>query len=124
MLPAFQFVTLLFDPSYLLTGDGAGSVTPSNGGVGVTLMVAWPIVKLINEYGLLTMISFVIFYMSGIVGNFNLPLKVTLSIVYFFTGGYLLTPNLVGLLAILCFIVAPMKGQQLHARHLLRQRPV
>jgi len=124
MLPALQFVTLLFDPSYLLTGDGAGSVTPSNGGVGVTLMLAWPIVKLINEYGLLTMTSFVIFYMSGIVGNFNLPLKVTLSIVYFFTGGYLLTPNLVGLLAILCFIVAPMKGQQLHARHLLRQRPV
>jgi hypothetical protein len=124
MLPAFQFVTLLFDPSYLLTGDGAGSVTPSNGGVGVTLMLAWPIVKLLSEYGLLTMASFVIFYMSGIVGNFNLPLKITLSIVYFFTGGYLLTPNLVGLLAILCFIVAPMKGQQLHARRLLRQRPV
>jgi hypothetical protein len=124
MLPAFQFVTLLFDPSYLLTGDGAGSVTPSNGGVGVTLMVAWPIVKLLNEYGLLTMTSFVIFYMSGMAGNFNLPLKVTLSIVYFFTGGYLLSPTLVGLLAILCFIVAPMKGQQLHARHLLRQRPV
>ena len=50
------------------------------------------------------MISFIIFYMSGIAGNFNLPLKIALSIVYFFTGGYLLTPNLVGLLAILCFI--------------------
>ena len=124
LLPALRFVTLLFDPSYLFIGDGAGSVTPSNGGVGVTLMLAWPIVKLLSEYGLLTMISFIIFYMSGIVGNFNLPLKVTLSIVYFFTGGYLLTTTLVGLLAILCFIVTPMKGQQLHARHLLRQRPV
>jgi hypothetical protein len=119
MLPAFQFVTLLFDPSYLLTGDGAGSVTPSNGGVGVTLMLAWPIVKLLSEYGLLAMVSFIIFYMSGIAGNFNLPLKVTLSIVYFFTGGYLLTPTLVGLLAILCFIVVPVKGQQHHARRLL-----
>ena len=124
MLPASQFVTLLFDPSYLLIGDGAGSATMSDSRVGVTLMMPWPIVKVINEYGLLTMVSFVIFYMSGIVGNFNVPLKITLSVVYFFTGGYLLSPTLVELLAILCFIVAPTKGEPLNARHLLRQRLV
>ena len=49
MLPAFQFVTLLFDPSYLLTGDGAGSITMSDGRVGVTLAVAWPIVKALKR---------------------------------------------------------------------------
>jgi hypothetical protein len=62
--------------------------------------------------------------MSGIAGKFNIPLKATLSVVYFFTGGYLLSPVMVELLVILCFIVSPMKGQQFHARHVLRQRPV
>jgi hypothetical protein len=123
MLPALQFLTLLSDPSYLVTGDGAGSVAPSTERV-ETLMTAWPMLKLIKEYGLLSMISFSIFYMSGIAGKFNIPLKATLSVVYFFTGGYLLSPVMVELLVILCFIVSPMKGQQFHARHVLRQRPV
>lgn len=122
MLPALQFLTLLADPSYLFTGDGAGSVAPSTGRV-ETLMTAWPMLKLTKEYGLLSMISFSIFYMSGIVGRFNIPLKAALSVVFFFTGGYLLNPVMVELLVILCFIVSPTEGQQFHARHLLRQRP-
>jgi hypothetical protein len=110
-LPAFQLITLLSDPSYLLMGDGAGSISPSNGRA-VPAMVAWPIVKLVSEYGLVALISFLVFYLLAIAGNFNLPLKIALSVVYFFTGGYLLSPTLVELLAILCVVVVPVKDIQ------------
>ena len=52
----------------------------------------WPFVKLRREYGLVAMISFLVLYLVGIIGNSNLALKVTLTFVYFFTGGYLLSP--------------------------------
>ena len=84
-LPLKEFQTLLHDPSFVLTGSGAGSTPPSAGGV-------WPFVKLHREYGLVAMISFLVLYLVGIIGNSNLALKVTLTFVYFFTGGYLLSP--------------------------------
>jgi hypothetical protein len=111
LLPGFQLIALLSDPSYLLMGDGAGSINPSNGRA-VPAMVAWPIVKLVSEYGLVALISFLVFYLLAIAGNFNLPLKIALSVVYFFTGGYLLSPTLVELLAILCVVVVPVKDFQ------------
>jgi hypothetical protein len=110
-LPAFQLMALLSDPSYLLMGDGAGSITPANGRA-VPAMVAWPIVKLVSEYGLVASIAFLVFYTLAIAGNFNLPLKIALSVVYFFTGGYLLNPTLVELLVILCVVVVPVKDSQ------------
>jgi hypothetical protein len=106
LIPASQFLVLMFDPSYLLMGSGPGST-------GLELGSAWPILKLTSEYGLLTMVSFLILYGVGIIGNFNLPLKVALSVVYHFTGGYLLNPIMVELVVILCFIPFPVRRASL-----------
>jgi hypothetical protein len=109
LLPALRLIDLMFDPTYLLIGDGAGAVTPAANAttVGELTMNAWPFVKIINEYGLLAMLSFVVFYGVGIVGNFNVALKVALSVVFLFTGGYLLNPPVVELMALLCFMIIP-----------------
>jgi hypothetical protein len=100
--PATVLLSLLSDPSFFLTGTGAGSSKALAGSI-------WPIVKLLQEYGLISMTSFVIFYLCCIFGNFNLPLKVALSIVYHFTGGYLLNPVMVELIAITCVIAVPIR---------------
>jgi len=55
-------------------------------------------------------------YLTGVVGAFNLPLKVALSLIFNFTGGYLLNPVMVELIAILFFITPP--------RHQLRSARV
>ncbi|MBV8359649.1 MAG: hypothetical protein JO189_17190 [Deltaproteobacteria bacterium] len=110
--PALYFVELASDPSYILAGDGAGAISALSFGEFNNLpMNPWPIVKLLNEYGLLAVISFVILYIVAIAGNFNVPLKVALSIEYLFTGGYLLSPAMVELLVILCFVVAPARQE-------------
>jgi hypothetical protein len=102
-LPLKEFQTLLFDPSFVWTGGGAGSIPPSAGNV-------WPFVKLLREYGLLAMISFLVLYIVGLASNSNFALKVALSIVYFFTGGYLLSPTLANLVILFCFILIPNNG--------------
>lgn len=111
LLPAMRLIDLIMDPSYLFVGDGAGSVTPSNNAtvVGEMLMNAWPFVKLVNEYGLLAMVSFGVFYGLGIIGNFNVALKVVLSFTFFFTGGYLLNPPVVELIALTCVMIVPTR---------------
>ncbi len=101
LMPAAEFGRLLSHPSYYLAGDGAGAISPLEAGN------PWPLVKVFREYGLVAMILFLAFYLVGIVGPSNLPLKVALSIVYFFTGGYLLSPALDGLIIMLCFVLAP-----------------
>ena len=100
-LPLKEFETLLLDPSFVWTGSGSGSIKPSAGNV-------WPFVKLHHEYGLLAMISFIVLYLVGI-GNSNLALKVPLTIIYFFTGGYLLSPALANFVILFCFILTPNK---------------
>jgi len=106
LMPAAEFGRLLSDPSYYLLGDGAGSISPAEAGN------AWPLVKVFREYGLVAMILFLAFYMVGIIGQSNLPLRVALSIVYFFTGGYLLSPAMDGLIIVACFILAPMNTER------------
>jgi hypothetical protein len=101
LLPASQLVNLLTNPDYLIRGTGAGSTNTDFGS-------AWPVVKLMSEYGILAMIAFVCLYIRGIGGSFNLPLKVALSVAYNFTGGYLLNPILVEVLVVLCFIITPV----------------
>ena len=59
LVPAGQLVTLLFDPSFFLVGTGAGSTT-------LALGMAWPVLKLLNEYGLLTTILYVTLYLMAI----------------------------------------------------------
>jgi hypothetical protein len=38
------------------------------------------------------------------VGNFNVPLKVAVTIIYQFTGGYLLSPVMLEFIVLLCVI--------------------
>ncbi len=116
LLPAQELLDLVTDPSYIFTGTGSGSITTSAGS-------AWPSVKLLNEYGLLVTLSFVVFYLTCIWGDFNVPLKIALSVAFHFTGGYLLNPIMVEFLALFCIIIAPMRvaqGMPLpHTRHWL-----
>jgi hypothetical protein len=115
LLPAMRLQTLATDPSYLVVGDGAGSGDPKKAAnsARTPVMNAWPIVKLIQEYGLLTMISFVLLYVTGIAGDFNVPLKAALSVIFLFTGGYLLSPIMVELLLLFCFVLAPPRSNKI-----------
>lgn len=103
-VPATELIARMSDPSYFFTGTGPGSTTLALGN-------PWPIVKIINEYGFLTMISFVIFYISVLRSNtYDLPLKIALSFIFNFTGGYLVDPFMVNFLAILCMCQMPKKA--------------
>jgi len=102
--PAKDFISLLSNPAFLFSGTGAGSSSVLLGATST-----WPMVKILQEYGLVTMTSFVMFYLCCIVGNFNVPLKISLSVIYGFTGGYLLSPAMVELLALTCFMVVPLR---------------
>ena len=101
MVPAEQFIRLLFDPSFLLTGTGAGSTTSAFGN-------AWPVVKLINEYGLLTTILYVALYLMAIARSFNVPLAIAISLIFHFTGGYLLDACVVQFMAVIFCMVVPL----------------
>ncbi len=105
LIPAADLLRLLTDPAHLIKGTGAGSTTENAGSL-------WPIAKLLQEYGLATMASFIIFFLFGIVGSFNIPLKVALAITYNFTGGYLLNPVMVELLSLLCVIFVPIRPSE------------
>ena len=133
-MPASRLAELAFDPSYVFLGDGSGEV--SQGGPStlaatasksakalykaygghVAAMNPWPVVKLLNEYGLLATMAFVALYLTGVAGKFNVPMKVALSIVYFFTGGYLLSPPMVELVIFFCFMFAPASAGYERAR--------
>lgn len=101
LIPAGQFIKLLFDPSHFLTGTGAGSTTAALGN-------AWPVLKLLNEYGLLTTILYVTLYMMAFARSYNLPLAVAISLIFHFTGGYLLGGFTVQFMAIIFCMVVPI----------------
>jgi hypothetical protein len=100
VVPAADFQKLLFDPTLIFIGNGAGS-TP------VTVGQVWALAKLLREYGLLAMTSFLVLYLLGVSQPSNVPLKVALSITYFISGGYLHQPALANLLILFCFILIP-----------------
>ena len=60
LVPAIRFAALVFDPSYIFSGDGGGAITKTELSTiaGNPGMLSWPILKLIYEYGLLAMVSF------------------------------------------------------------------
>lgn len=101
-LPAEMLVQFMFDPAFFVTGYGAGASSAWLDGS----LSMWPMVKLVSEYGLIAMVSFVTLYVMGIAGRrpSNVPLKISLSIIYLFTGGYLLSPVLPELIILLCFM--------------------
>ena len=113
-LPAERFMALVSDPSYIFIGDGGGASTPPSWmkGGNSPLMSTWPTVKLVNEYGLLSMLAFLTLFMTGMLGRVNLPLKAALSTAFLFSGGYLLNPVMVELLALFCFIISPAEQDQ------------
>lgn len=95
-----EFTRFLFNPSFLITGDGAGS-TPAG--------QFWPLLKLLREYGLLATVLFLIFYVRGMISNIAIALRISLSVIYHFTGGYLLSPIMVELVVLFLFILAPVE---------------
>jgi hypothetical protein len=97
LLPAMTLIERLSDLSYFLIGDGAGSIDRR--------MLAWPLLKVLTEYGLVAMASFAALYVISVWGADNFALKVALSVVYLFTGGYLLDPAMLELLVLLLFII-------------------
>lgn len=114
--PAARLVELAFDPAYFISGDGAGTViqkvaTTANGApaTGRAVMNPWPMVKILDEFGLLSMVAYLALYLLAIAGNFNLPLKIALSVEFLLTGGYLVSPAMVGLLVLLFFVATPAK---------------
>ena len=122
LMPAQRFGELVFDPTYIFLGNGAGKIAESAHKKPKSqkdlqaayskqnaVMNPWPIVKLLDEYGLLSVFAFAALFLTGVRGNFNLPLKVAMSVVYMFTGGYLLSPIMVELVVILCFMFVPLQ---------------
>jgi hypothetical protein len=99
LIPAQQFLKLLLDPSHFLTGTGAGSTTAVFGS-------PWPVLKLMNEYGLLAAILFVALYLMAIWRSDNVPLAIAFSIIFHFTGNYLLDGVIVQVIAVI-FCMAP-----------------
>ncbi|MGE4047309.1 MAG: hypothetical protein AB7F35_20775 [Acetobacteraceae bacterium] len=97
LLPAMMLIERLSDISYFVIGDGAGSIDRR--------MLAWPLLKVLTEYGLVAMASFTALYVISVWGADNFALKVSLSVVYLFTGGYLLDPVMLEILVLLLFIL-------------------
>jgi hypothetical protein len=109
-LPLQQFLILLNDPSYLLIGAGPGSSSvPIYGNT-------WPMVKLLREYGLLATTAFLVLYIVVVVDHPALALKVSLSVMYLFAGGNLLTPPAANLVILLLFILIPRRRELSKAR--------
>jgi hypothetical protein len=97
--PATELVNSVFDLSAGgWIGNGAGSSPRGQ---------IWPLLKVLREYGPLAMMSFLALYVVGIAKSANLALMVSLSIIYNFTGGYLLSPVMAGFVMLFCFILTP-----------------
>ena len=72
--------------------------------------MAWPVLKLINEYGLLTAILYVALYLMSFARSYNVPLAVAISLTFHFTGGYLLDAIIVQFMAVIFCMVVPRRG--------------
>ena len=100
IVPATQFVAHFFDPTYFFYGAGPGTTLTEVDG---------PLVKVLNEYGVLAMVAYVLFYTICIWRIPNRSLKFSLSVIFLFTGGYLLNPIMVEMLYVLFFAVQPLQ---------------
>ena len=86
IMPADELGIALVDPNYLITGIGAGQLDKETTGS------AWPVVKLITEYGFLAMVSYLVLLLVSLIRGPNRPLSIGLLIIFQLTGGYLLNP--------------------------------
>jgi hypothetical protein len=102
IVPAAALIERINDPAYVLHGTGAGSTGAT------ALGNAWPMVKIINEYGFVAMVSFMVLFFAAIAENsYDIPLKVALSFIFHLTGGYLLDAFIVNFVALLCMSHPP-----------------
>jgi len=101
--PILWLGRLIMDGRYFFRGDGAGSVSEDVG-------AAWPTVKLAYEYGLAAAVMYLLFIVTTM-RRATLPvLMIPLLFVHQLTGGYLVQPAWIGLIASLCtmFVVTPV----------------
>jgi hypothetical protein len=110
LLPPLSLAAYASDPAYFFVGDGAGSITVTDG-------VAWPLLKLTKEYGLCAALMFAALYWAACAGRFNIGLKVSASIIFNFTSGALLSPHGVPYLLLLFTLYRPMRSD-LHPQEL------
>jgi hypothetical protein len=102
--PAERLVVVLNDPGQLVTGMGAGQLDESSGN-------AWPAVKLIQEYGMLVTVLYLVLFIVAIWRSPNLPLKIGIFVVFHLTGGYLLNPIMQETVVLLCTIMVQRRVQ-------------
>jgi hypothetical protein len=102
VVPLNSLIELLSDPTYLFTGTGAGST--------FDLGSAWPVLKLTNEYGVITMLAFVFLYASAFFGSYNIPIKIAATIIFHFTGGYLHDSLIVQFFTLIFCMTEPVRG--------------
>ncbi|WP_428491968.1 hypothetical protein [Rhodopila sp.] len=100
VVPATQFMEHFFDPTYLFYGAGPGSTVNEVDG---------PIVKVLNEYGVLAVLAYVLLYTVFVWRTPNRSLKFSLSVIFLFTGGYLLNPIMIEMLYVLFFAAQPRR---------------
>ena len=100
--PLVWLLRLIMDGSYFFKGNGAGSVTEDVGS-------AWPVVKLTYEYGLAASAMYLVFIFTNVRRATMSMLMIPLLVVHQVTGGYLVQPAWIGLMALLCtmFVVRP-----------------
>jgi hypothetical protein len=99
--PLMQLQGVIQDPSSILFGAGAGTITGTAS--------SWPLVKLAYEYGFLTMMTFMAFLVTCFINPPIAPAALGLFVVYNFVGGYLLTPILP---VLIFFMVAVIRVKQ------------
>jgi beta-glucanase (GH16 family) len=102
VVPLNSLIELLSDPTYLFTGTGAGST--------FDLGSAWPVLKLTNEYGVITMLAFVFLYASAFFGSYNIPVKIATTVIFHFTGGYLHDSSIVQFFALIFCMTEPVRN--------------
>jgi hypothetical protein len=108
VLPLRSLLGLVGDPRGWLTGNGAGQITEDFGN-------AWPIVKLVYEYGFPTAVAWMALFGAAVWGWPNVGFRIAVFVVFQFTGGYLLSP-IMALFAYLtctvCTVVPPAAARR------------
>jgi hypothetical protein len=99
--PFNSLMTLLNDPGYVFTGEGAGTTSLSFG-TSMDMGSPWPIVKLLYEYGSITTLAYIAMFAGIVLSNRdNIPLKVAFIVIFHFTGGYLVDSFAINFFSIL-----------------------
>ncbi|WP_165073349.1 hypothetical protein [Paludisphaera rhizosphaerae] len=96
MMPVTTLIEILISGKNVCHGLGAGTITDDTGGS------AWPILKVVYEYGVLAGIGYAALIALSLYRSPIPELTLALFVVFQFTGGYLVQPMLIGLLVLLC----------------------